>query len=67
MKKVGHGKISLQRDVGQGFPIVAVEVDIFQTEKNELKFFYAPNRSDGAHLTIELPSLPIEKVNKIDS
>ncbi|GAI45521.1 unnamed protein product [marine sediment metagenome] len=53
MKCVGHGKISLTRTIGHGFPVIELEVDIFQTEDNELKFFYAPDRGNDAHLTIE--------------
>lgn len=53
MKRVGHGKISLTRNIGHGFPVIELEVDVFQTEDNELKFFYAPDKRNAAHLTIE--------------
>jgi len=54
MKKVGHGKLSLTRKVGNtSFPQIEVKVDVFQTRDNELKFFYAPDRDNAAHLTMD--------------
>ena len=58
MQRVGHGKLALTRYVTSNFPQIEVEVDVFQTEENELKFFYNPERSNQNFLTIELQGLP---------
>ncbi len=52
MKHVGHGKLSLTRTKRMNgfwgpYPRIELEVDIFQTEDNELKFFYAPDGGDS--------------------
>ena len=58
MNKVGHGHLSLTRDPKfPVFPQIEIEVDVFQTEENELKFFYNPERNPQSFLTIELHSL----------
>lgn len=57
MKKVGHGSLSLTRYVAPSFPQINIEVDVFQMENNELRFFYNPH-PDSTHnfLTIEFQS-----------